>query len=135
MKTSTYIILFIVVIGLIWVYYSGDGNASEVPVIADSYATIAEDGYQNIQLRYGKSGYSFNYVLSPNIVKVNQPVRITADANSLRGCYRYVQIPAYGLSKFITSSDSVIEFTPTKTGEVVITCSMGMGVTYLTVEE
>ncbi|MDP3728923.1 MAG: hypothetical protein Q8R18_05750 [bacterium] len=135
MKTSTYIILFIVVIGLVWIYYSGEEDASEIPASVSAYATISEDGYQNLQLSYGKIGYSFNYILTPNTVKVNQPVRIIADASSLRGCYRYIQIPSYGISKFITSSDNIIEFTPTETGSITITCSMGMGVTKLTVEE
>ena len=121
--------------GVIWLYYNGEEDTPEISASASAFATISEDGYQELSLTYGKIGSSSNYIITPNIVKVNQPVRITADASSLRGCYRYVQIPSYGVSKFIRSGDNIIEFTPTETGSITITCSMGMGYTKLTVEE
>ncbi len=92
------------------------------------------DGVQDVQLSYGKVGPSFNYVFSSNTVKLNQPVRITAEVSKLKGCYRYVQIPSLGISQYMTESENTIEFTPTETGEILFTCSMGMGTAKLIVE-
>lgn len=106
-------------------------------VTADTTSTFEDtnnDGVQDIYLSYGKVGPSFNYKFSSNIVKVNEPVRITADVDSLKGCYRYIQVPEYDISKYVTSSDNTIEFTPTETGDILFTCSMGMGTAKLTVE-
>ena len=97
-------------------------------------ATVSADGYQDIALSYGHVGPSFNYIISPSIVKVNIPVRVTADVTNLKGCYRYLNIPKVGVKKYLTSEDNIVEFTPTETGELIFTCSMGMGNAKLTVE-
>lgn len=97
----------------------------------DTLANMSDDGFQDITLTYGKSGYSFNYVLTPNTVKAGIPVRITGDASKLNGCFRAVTIPEYHIGKVLSSQDNILEFTPTETGDLVITCSMGMGTTIL----
>lgn len=99
-----------------------------------SFEDTNDDGVQDVQLSYGKVGPSFNYIFSTNTVKVNEPVRITAEVSKLKGCYRYVQIPSLGISKYMTESDNTVEFTPTETGELLFTCSMGMGTVKLNVE-
>ncbi|MSR86192.1 hypothetical protein EXS74_02255 [Candidatus Woesearchaeota archaeon] len=98
-----------------------------------SFEDTNDDGVQDIQLTYGKVGPSFNYIFSSDTVRVNEPVRITAEVSKLKGCYRYIQIPSLGVSQYMTESENTIEFTPTETGEILFTCSMGMGTAKLTV--
>ena len=101
----------------------------------DTVATVSADGYQDVALTYGKSGhrYSYNYILTPSEVKVGIPVRITGDVSRLNGCYRTVTISQYNVRKTLSSSDNTVEFTPTETGDITISCSMGMATTKLTV--
>ncbi|MBI5797444.1 hypothetical protein HZA98_00890 [Candidatus Woesearchaeota archaeon] len=106
---------------------------TEASTRVDTLANVSEDGFQDISLTYGKFGYSFNYVLSPNTVKVGIPVRITGDASKLNGCFRAVTVPQYHVGKIMSSQDSTLEFTPTETGDVVISCTMGMATTTLKV--
>lgn len=70
---------------------------------------------------------NLEYTMTPNKVVAGVPVRMTVDASTLAGCMKTVMIRDFGVVKYITPSDNVIEFTPTKTGKFWITCSMGMG--------
>ena len=132
MKIKIWFVLSIVLaLGL-----SACSSGEDVDLETTSLSTFAdtnEDGVQDIQLSYGKVGYSFNYLFSSDTVQVGEPVRIIADVDSLKGCYRYIQVPQYDISKYVTDSDNSIEFTPTETGEILFTCSMGMGTAKLTV--
>ncbi len=56
------------------------------------------------------------------------------DAAQLKGCSRAVTIPEYDIVKTITPNDNVIEFTPEKSGEVRIACTMNMFTGALTVK-
>lgn len=67
-----------------------------------------------------------NYVLTPNTVKQNQPVRFVADMQNLPGCSRALVIPQLGVRKVFSESDNTVEFTPTKSGSLQFSCSMGM---------
>ncbi|GHU42906.1 hypothetical protein FACS1894111_07600 [Clostridia bacterium] len=66
----------------------------------------------------------------PNItVEVGTPVKwtLTAPAGSISGCNAKLNIKTYGISNFaLKPGDNIIEFTPTKTGEVPYSCWMGM---------
>ncbi len=78
---------------------------------------------QNVKLAL----VDFSYQLTPNKLIKGVPVRIEVDASTLAGCMKTVVIKDFGVTKYITSSDNIIEFTPDKTGTFWITCSMGMG--------
>jgi hypothetical protein len=69
----------------------------------------------------------FSYKLTPNKLVKGVPVKIEVDASTLAGCMTTVVIKDFGVRKYITSKDNIIEFTPDKTGTFWITCSMGMG--------
>jgi len=69
---------------------------------------------------------SGNYTLNPSQVRVNVPVRLVADMNTIRGCYTTVVIKDIGVRKTLSLSDNTIEFTPTKTGTFHMTCGMNM---------
>lgn len=88
---------------------------------------------QEITLSYGTINGARNYILSENTVKAGEPVTITVDTTTVKGCYRSIAIPDLGISKYIQESDNKITFTPTEPGTYKIRCGMGMGVTYLNV--
>ena len=67
-----------------------------------------------------------NYVATPNTVRQNQPVRFVADMQSLSGCSRALVIPQLNVRKVFSQNDNTVEFTPTKTGALQFSCSMGM---------
>jgi plastocyanin domain-containing protein len=118
---------------LLFISLSACTTQTENTVTTNAVATISEDGYQDISLSYGKVGYSFNYILTPDTVQAGIPVRVTADVDRLKGCYRTVTIPEYDIKKYLSNFDNTFEFTPEQTGDIVVTCSMGMATTTLKV--
>ncbi len=65
----------------------------------------------------------------PNItVTAGVPVKWVIDVpkNVLNGCNYKMLLNAYGIEHTFTEGENIIEFTPTKTGEVSYTCWMGM---------
>ncbi len=67
-----------------------------------------------------------NYVLSPNEIKKDIPVRIEADISKMPGCSKSIVISAFNVRKVVSQADNTIEFTPTKAGTFNIACSMNM---------
>lgn len=58
--------------------------------------------------------------------KVNVPVELAIDDQvPLGGCMSVMVIPAYGVAQPIRLGENKLAFTPTRTGTVPITCSMG----------
>lgn len=69
------------------------------------------------------NGYKSNV----NTLKVGVPVKLTLKTNGIRSCSRAFTIPDLGISKVLPETGTTtIEFTPTKTGTLIYTCSMGM---------
>ena len=132
MKTK---LLLIVSILLLLGLNACSSETSTGNAVQETFEDTTDDGVQDIQLSYGKVGPSYNYKFSTDTVKVGEPVRITADVDTLKGCYRYIQVPEYDISKYVTNSDNTVEFTPTQAGEILFTCSMGMGTATLTAVE
>lgn len=64
----------------------------------------------------------------PNVftVKKNIPVELEIDAKlQLGGCMSTMVIPDYNIAHYLKLGKSILKFTPTKTGVVTFTCSMG----------
>lgn len=60
-------------------------------------------------------------------VKKGIPVEMTVDDQiDLGGCMGTMTIPQYGVAQLLHIGKNVIRFTPTETGEVDVTCSMGI---------
>lgn len=111
--------LFIFVIILIFIAFGlGDffatGNAIS--------KTAANSDVQIVKLKV----VGANYVLEPSTIRKDVPVRIEADMNKVLGCARSIVIPGFNVRKTVTSTDNIIEFTPTKSGTFNIACSMNM---------
>ena len=64
--------------------------------------------------------------MSPSVLQKDVPVRMIADVSTMPGCSRGVVISDFCVRKSISSGDNIIEFTPTKTGEISIVCPMNM---------
>ncbi len=77
----------------------------------------------DVTIQVLRNGYKSNV----NTLKVGVPVRLTLTTNGIVSCSRAFTIPALGISEILPETGStVIEFTPTKTGILTYTCSMGM---------
>ena len=59
-------------------------------------------------------------------VKAGQPVRWMVDGTKAVGCTKYLVAPSLGINKKLDTGINVIEFTPTKKGNIGFSCSMGM---------
>lgn len=60
-------------------------------------------------------------------VKNNQPVSIIINSKNNRSCARAFTIPSLGISKLLPENGTEnISFTPTSTGRIAFSCSMGM---------
>ncbi|HYH05194.1 MAG TPA: sulfite exporter TauE/SafE family protein, partial [Bacillota bacterium] len=64
----------------------------------------------------------------PFVVQKGVPVRwiIQARPEDLNGCNNPIAIPEYGIEKRLVPGENIIEFTPTKEGNITYTCWMGM---------
>jgi len=95
----------------------------QAPLQSASPSVPVQSGKQVIQLSMQNGNYYPNTIT----VKKGVPVEIDVDMNSVRGCYRGIKIPAFGVQKTVTESDNKIEFTPDKAGTFGFSCFMGMG--------
>ena len=69
-------------------------------------------------------------------VRKGLPVKLTLDAKvQLRGCMSVMMIPEYNVVKRMELGPNEFEFTPTQTGTVPITCSMGSRMAFITVTD
>ena len=70
---------------------------------------------------------SYGYSPREFTVKNNQPVSVTINSKNNRSCARAFSIPSLGISKLLPENGSEnITFTPTSTGRLAFSCSMGM---------
>lgn len=80
-------------------------------------------GAQEVNITVTNSGYKAD----ANTLKVGVPVRLELDSKNVRSCARAFTIPDLNYFKILPQDGKeVIEFTPTKVGRLVFTCSMGM---------
>lgn len=81
------------------------------------------NGFQEVKITVTATGYQTNV----KKLRAGIPTKLILSTNSVVGCSRAFTIPDYNISKILpVTGGSVIEFTPTKTGNLTYTCSMGM---------
>ena len=81
-----------------------------------------KDGYQEIRMEVDRYGWNPDtFVLQKDV-----PVKWIIDGQELNGCNNAIQVPEYGLEFDIKPGEQIIEFTPTKSGDVRWSCWMGM---------
>lgn len=81
-----------------------------------------ENGYQIAAMSVDSYGYSPNSFT----VKKGLPVRWIVNGKNVFGCQGFLQAPALGLRKTLTTGNNVIEFIPQEKGLIAFSCSMGM---------
>lgn len=88
-----------------------------------SLAVLDTEGKQDVTIDVTSSGYTS----STTNLKAGVPVKLTLKTNNVQSCARSFTIPSLRIQKVlpVTGTDT-IEFTPTKEGPLVFTCSMGM---------
>src|SRR5512136_622890 len=100
-------------------------------------AVVAQSGkeqatkVQLVKLSFDDKGY----VVTPSTVTRNVPVRMEVDLDTVKGCMRTVVIDAFNVKKTVKEGETVIEFTPTRSGKIAIVCGMNMGKGSFTVVE
>jgi sulfite exporter TauE/SafE/copper chaperone CopZ len=102
-------------------------NASQIlfPQNAQAIKPLTAAATGNIQeVRMTQSGAGY----SPNqfTVKKGNTVRWIINSTNQFTCASYIVMPSYGIHQPLKAGENVIEFTPTQTGEIAFSCSMGM---------
>ncbi|MEK6948420.1 MAG: cupredoxin domain-containing protein [Nanoarchaeota archaeon] len=124
---NTSIIIGIILIIIIGGYFLFNVE-KEKPVANNEIINETQD-VQNIVISFR----NYNYYPNEIRIKANQKVRLTLD-ESVTGCYRFFTIRSLGISKYLESSNDVLEFIVKKPGIYKFSCSMGMGYGNLIVE-
>jgi plastocyanin domain-containing protein len=95
--------------------------ASALPVSAQG-SRPAQPKVQTVKLSVDDKGY----VVTPDSVVKGIPVRMEVDLKTVKGCARTVVIGAVNVKKTVKEGETVIEFTPTRTGKIELVCGMDM---------
>ncbi len=77
---------------------------------------------QEVKMVQSGTGYSPNQFT----VKKGAKVRWVINSTSQYTCASTLSMPAFGIAQPLKLGENVIEFTPTQTGEIDFSCSMGM---------
>lgn len=81
-----------------------------------------ENGVQVVRMAETNRGYT------PNSFKIKKdvPVKWVIDAQAPYSCAASLIMPKLSISKSLKMGENIIEFTPTETGKLPFSCSMGM---------
>jgi uncharacterized protein len=86
-------------------------------------ATVNKEGFQEVTIDVKDT----QYISSTNTIKAGVPVRLILNTEDVSGCIRAFTIPSLDVSEILPETgQKIIEFTPTKTGYLPYSCSMGM---------
>lgn len=97
-------------------------NLNQTKAIATGTNVTVESGRQIVQMSVDSSGYHPNDF----IIKKGLPVRWIISGDNVFGCQAYFIVPKLNIQQTLKSGENIIEFTPTETGEIPFSCSMGM---------
>lgn len=80
-------------------------------------------GQQEVTINVSTHGYASDY----EILKTGVPVKLTLKTQGVQSCARAFTIPEYNIQKILPETgETVVEFTPEKSGRLAYSCSMGM---------
>ncbi len=84
--------------------------------------SVSTNNVQEVKMTQSGFGYS------PDILTVKKGVTVKWIINSTNQytCASFIVMPAYNIRQSLKAGDNIIQFTPTKTGEIDFSCSMGM---------
>lgn len=81
-----------------------------------------ENGKQIVRM----SQLAYEYQPNQFTVKKGVPVKWIITSENQYTCAAYITMPQLGISQALKEGENIIEFTPTRTGKLKFTCSMGM---------
>ena len=81
-----------------------------------------ENGVQVVRMAETGNGYSPNNFT----IKLGIPVKWVIDAQAPYSCAASLIMQKYNIRKNLVQGENIIEFTPTETGRIPFSCSMGM---------
>lgn len=96
--------------------------ASDQKNIVNDPNVTMENGVQVVRMTENNTGYSPNKFF----VKRGVPVKWIIDAKAPYSCASVVLVPKLKIQKFLSAGENIVEFTPTETGTLPFSCSMGM---------
>jgi sulfite exporter TauE/SafE/plastocyanin domain-containing protein/copper chaperone CopZ len=102
----------------------GNKNATTLntPSVSAESETQSKLETQIVRMTEDYDGYSPNQFT----IKKGKPVKWIIDAKNIYTCASQLIMPSMGIQKSLNPGENVILFTPTKTGEIPFSCSMGM---------
>ena len=83
---------------------------------------VIENGFQVVRMTQNSGGYSPNKFT----VKNNIPVKWIIDSKDYNSCSSSIFMSKKNIKEFLDPGINTVEFTPTETGELKFSCSMGM---------
>lgn len=102
----------------------------------NAYQKQAANPTQQGGVQYATLSFeNYEYKMEPAVLKAGVPVRLEVDLKTVYGCMRDVVINDFGVRKYVSEGNNIIEFTPDKTGTFWVVCSMNMGRGQFTVTE
>ncbi|MDO8584103.1 MAG: sulfite exporter TauE/SafE family protein [bacterium] len=87
-----------------------------------SPAVETKNGVQVVRMTQKANGYVPNRFT----IRAGIPVRWIITSEADYSCAASIYLSAYGIRRDLTRGENIIEFTPTKTGTLPFSCSMGM---------
>lgn len=100
---------------------SSAGAQTSAKNVEGAVASVS-GGVQTVKTKFGPNAYV------PITVQKGVPVRwvIQMDAQDLNNCNNAIQAPQLGIEQQLGAGETIIEFTPAKTGTFAYTCWMSM---------
>jgi sulfite exporter TauE/SafE len=94
-------------------------------IIKDADNGVTEDGVtavQEIRMTQGSSGYTPREF----VIERGKKVRWIINSTNQFSCASSISVPQYGIKRNLKLGENIIEFTPTATGDISFSCTMGM---------
>jgi len=109
------------VILLGWVNIANGSRLISVPV-SNANNVVSAGDEQVVRMTQNFDGYT------PNVftVEKGRPVKWIIDSKTNLSCASFIVMKKFGIGKPLQKGENVFTFTPTETGEIPFSCSMGM---------
>lgn len=101
---------------------SSFNSANTTAAIGNAVLPPIENGKQIVKMAETNSGYSPNEFT----IRKGVPVRWVIDAQAPYSCASSLVMSKFNIRKNLVAGENIIEFTPTETGSINFSCSMGM---------
>ncbi len=100
---------------------ASDKNTSQTQEVNDPNVLL-QNGVQIVHMIESRRGYSPNKFL----IKKGIPVKWVIDAQAPSSCASAIILPKLNIERSLMAGENIIEFTPTESGDLPFSCSMGM---------